>query len=50
MLNIGESTWRSPEYISKLSYSTRTISSLDETEVIDRKSYKKQLWDAIEGI
>lgn len=50
MLNIGESTWRSPEYIAKLSYSTRTISSLDETEVIDRKSYKKQLWDAIEDI
>ena len=50
MLNIGESTWRSPEYVAQLSYSTRTVSTLDETELIDRKSYRKKLWDAIEDI
>ncbi len=50
MLNIGESTWRSPEYVAKLSYSTRFISSVDETELIDREVYRKQLWDAIESI
>ena len=50
MLNIGEGTARSPQFMEQLSYSSQNISNLDEITDKKREDYSKQLWEAIDNM
>jgi threonine synthase len=50
MLNIGEGTARSPEYMQKVSYSAKNIQSLDDCTLQDRKVFLDKLWEAVDKI
>jgi threonine synthase len=44
LINVGEGVRRSPELMEELIYTTNHISSIEECERFDRKSYHDQLW------
>ena len=50
MINIGEGTRRSPAFMEEISYSAKTIDTVTECDLIDRKIYSQQLWDAVNSI
>lgn len=50
MLNIGEGINRSPLFTEKLTYSTQSITNLDEILPKQRKDYAEELWLAVDEI
>jgi len=50
MLNIGEGINRSPLFTEKLSYSTQSITHLEEIMPKSRKDYAEDLWLAVDQI
>jgi threonine synthase len=47
MLNIGEGTRRSPQFVEKLSYTLKNIKELNEINIKERKELEAQLWEAV---
>ncbi len=44
MLNIGEGVRRSPELLEEMIYTTKSVSSVDECESVDRGIFREDLW------
>jgi len=47
LINIGEGIRRAPGFMSRLSYSTTKVDTLDDCILMDREKYRQQLWDDI---
>jgi len=47
LINIGEGIRRAPGFMSRLSYSTTNVDTLDDCVLMDREKYREQLWDDI---
>lgn len=50
MVNIGEGTRRSPEFVEKLCYSAESVSTLEECKLTNREQYRQQLLDALKTV
>jgi len=44
MLNIGEGVRRSPELLEEMIYTTKSVSSVEECESVDRSNFREGLW------
>ncbi len=44
MLNIGEGVQRSPELMEEMIYTTKSVSSVEDCEPVDRNNFKEELW------
>ena len=45
LINIGEGTRRAPELMENMIYTTKEISTLEETELFNRNSLKSKVWE-----
>ena len=45
MINIGEGVRRSPELLEDMIYTTKSVSSVDECESVDRNTFRDKLWE-----
>ena len=45
MINIGEGVRRSPELLEDMIYTTKSVSSVDECESVDRNVFRDKLWE-----
>ncbi len=50
LINIGEGIQRSREFVEKMLYTTKHVSSIDDCERFDRNQYKKEVWKKIEDM
>jgi len=47
LLNVGEGVRRAPEFVDKMSYTTKEVDQVDQCNPHTIESYRKQLWDAV---